>query len=186
MVFRAPSGNRSFFGTTGHTRMRRLELIGDWGVRAREAHYQARELAIICFVSESYLRRFFHERTLHGPQEWMNELRLWDAMRLLCRGARTKEVAAELGFSESSHFCREFRKYHGCSPTECVALFHLRHGHVDPEDAESFTAPWKRAEIALIRRLMLGIPKAAQQTDCAFIIPFEIADRELPLRKLGR
>ena len=57
------------------------------------------------------------------PQEWLDELRMWEAFRMLCGGAAVKEVAFSLSFKQVSHFSRAFTQYHGFCPSQCAEKF---------------------------------------------------------------
>src|SRR5688500_8375360 len=99
--------------------MSRLLLITDWVEIGRAAHYDGAELASLCGVSSSQLRRFFQQRFCRPPQEWLNELRLWDAIRMLRQKYPVKEIAYTLRFGSVPHFCHRFKEYHGFTPSEC-------------------------------------------------------------------
>jgi AraC-like DNA-binding protein len=102
--------------------MSRLVFVKDWIVRARRANYDAVHLARLCDISPSQLRRFFLQHYFRPPQEWLNELRLWDATKLLAEGWQIKQIAAHLNFGSDSQFCRCFKRYRGCCPTEFLLI----------------------------------------------------------------
>src|SRR5262245_9717223 len=87
------------------------------------SRYDPNTLARSCRVSPGHLRRFFSLRFGMPPQEWLNEIRLWDAARLLCRDALLKEIVFELRFGNIAHLCHSFKKYHGCTPSQFVKLY---------------------------------------------------------------
>lgn len=135
--------------------MRRLELIQDWVQRARQAEYRSQNLATVCFVSGSQLRRHFAYAYGLAPQDWLDELRLWHAMELLCEGQLVKEVAAKLSFGNASHLCHRFRQYHGCTPNECVCLYRRRVAEAQARGSigEEVAFPWRFAERRLVARV---------------------------------
>jgi AraC-like DNA-binding protein len=98
----------------------------DWNRLAHEAHFHRRELAPLCHVSVGRLNAFFVEHFRRSPQEWMDELRIWEAFQNLCEGGSVKEVAYGLGFKQVSHFSKAFSKYHGIPPSSCRDLFLIR------------------------------------------------------------
>lgn len=100
--------------------MSRLDAINDWVEKARLARYRAHELARLCSVSPSQSRRYFTTVFGKPPEKWLRELRAWQAVRLLHRGLCVKETACELAFASEAHFCRFFRKFHGCAPSEFI------------------------------------------------------------------
>ncbi len=128
--------------------MGRLDLIDDWIALARKAGYNADSLATVCEISDSHLRRHFQRIYLRPPQEWLNEVRLWHAMQLICEGMLIKQVAAALNFSGASHLCNRFREYHGCTPKECVLLFRERSKRAR-EEGRDVILPWETAERSL-------------------------------------
>lgn len=134
--------------------MRRLDRIEDWADRARQAKYDAGDLANVCTVSSTTLRRYFNLVYGRPPQDWLNELRIWHAMELLCDGLGVKEVASQLNFGGSSHLCHRFKEYHGCTPMECVLAFRLRSFKAEKSVGQDAIAlPWKTAEYSLLRKL---------------------------------
>jgi AraC-like DNA-binding protein len=71
------------------------------------------------------LRRFFAAKFWESPQRWLEELRLWEAARLLCcTTLAVKCICIDLGYADESHFCRRFKAYFGCTASE----FAHRHG----------------------------------------------------------
>jgi len=88
--------------------MRCLDLVDDWVQLARKSRYDANALAAALQISRSQLRRWFQEVCGSTPQEWLNEVRLWHALEMVCAGTPTKVVAAELNFGSASLFCRRY------------------------------------------------------------------------------
>lgn len=140
--------------------MSRLDAITDWVEKAKLAGYNARKLAKMRAVSPSQLRRYFASVFGKSPQRWLNELRLWEAPRLVCAGKSVKEAAAQLCFATEAHFCHQFKAYHGCTPQEFARLYRQR----EAEGRERFvgdeyyhwmkgTPPWETAERNLCRKI---------------------------------
>ena len=102
--------------------MNLLVTVSDWTSRARIAKYRSRDLARLCGVSPGYLRQFFVGRFHRPPQEWLDELRMWEAFRMLCQGVSVKECAFTLGFKQVSHFSRAFIRYHGFCASRCAEI----------------------------------------------------------------
>jgi transcriptional regulator GlxA family with amidase domain len=100
---------------------------GEWGEMAQKARYSATELARLCNLSNRQLQREFHRQLGQSPQHWLDEQRLRAAKNLLLSGQLVKQVAAQLGFRQTSHFCRQFKLQNHMTPSEfintsCAAL----------------------------------------------------------------
>src|SRR3954470_22047956 len=69
-------------------------------------------------VSPSYLTRLFREQVGRPPARFARDARLERAHLLLRTSFLTvKEVMAEVGWNDPSHFCRDFKREFGASPT---------------------------------------------------------------------
>ena len=69
-------------------------------------------------LSLSGLRLVFKRDTGVPPSKYLRRLRFERARELLCQKAdkSVKEIMASVGFSDESHFVRDFRKMYGESP----------------------------------------------------------------------
>lgn len=77
------------------------------------------ELAKICDISESYFRRLFEAKFGVSPKEYVIEKRIGYAKQLLETGeVSVSDTAFLCGYSETTHFSREFTKRVGVSPLE--------------------------------------------------------------------
>ena len=56
------------------------------------------------------------------PQDWLNEQRAVAARHLLLEGTELKQILKQLGFKQRSQFSRDFKKYHGISPSVFVSV----------------------------------------------------------------
>ncbi|MEI6521626.1 MAG: AraC family transcriptional regulator [bacterium] len=75
------------------------------------------DLATMCSVSDSTLRRLFQTVAGQTPQEYLNHLRINMASALLKSSKRTVlEIAFSVGFSTLSCFHRQFRQIMGTTP----------------------------------------------------------------------
>ncbi len=93
----------------------RLDRITDWENRARRVNYRVARLARGVAMTPRQLERHFLEMFVRHPKQWMQDLLMQDALRLMRRGMLAKEIAQRLGFKHVSSFCRAFRQYHGAS-----------------------------------------------------------------------
>jgi transcriptional regulator GlxA family with amidase domain len=76
------------------------------------------ELAARVNLSPSRFRDLFSAQTGVGPVEYLQHLRLRRARLLIERTFLTvNEVMALVGYKEPSQFSRDFRRYHGVSPS---------------------------------------------------------------------
>ena len=96
----------------------RLSRIRNWDELAERANYSTKELANQCKISVRQLERFFHEAKGESPHQWLNDLRQRRALGLVGESSTMKEVAAQLGYKSLAHFSREFKRAHGCSPSQ--------------------------------------------------------------------
>lgn len=92
----------------------------NWDELAKAAHYNARELAKLCRLSKRQLERTFQRIFQKTPQRWLDEQRLTVAQDLLRMGQPIKSVAYELGYKQSSHFCRQFKTHNHVTPSEFI------------------------------------------------------------------
>jgi AraC-like DNA-binding protein len=92
-----------------------------WEGLAGTAHYDAKELAKLCNLSVRQLERDFRRVLGCSPQGWLNEQRIKAAQQLLLSGQPVKVVALELGFKQSSHFCRQFKLQFHLTPSQFTA-----------------------------------------------------------------
>ncbi len=89
-----------------------------------ESNYNASQLAQICGISLRQLENYFMEDFGRSPHNWLTEQRMIAARKLLGASDSIKEVAFTLKYKQLSHFCREFKKCYGITPTDfCLYTF---------------------------------------------------------------
>ncbi len=77
------------------------------------------ELAVICNMSYSYFSRYFKSVTNTNITEYINHVRINEALRLLTESdLNITEVAFEVGFSSSSYFIHQFKLQKGMTPKQ--------------------------------------------------------------------
>ena|SRR5579859_4668765 len=88
---------------------------------AVQANYDSRALARLCKLSTRQLQRQFRRQFGVTPRQWLDEQRLNAAGALLLSGEPVKKVAFDLGFKQTSHFCRKFKFQHRMTPREYIS-----------------------------------------------------------------
>lgn len=77
------------------------------------------ELAAVAHLSVSALERRFTKHLSKTPQQFINEVRLENARRLLLESiAPVVEVAYQCGFSDPSYFSKQFHRSFGVLPSQ--------------------------------------------------------------------
>ncbi len=77
------------------------------------------QLALQIGVSRSYLYKTFINCCQKSIQEYLMDLRLAEAQKLLAETRRSiTDIAYSCGFTDSPSFCRHFRKAFGCTPVQ--------------------------------------------------------------------
>lgn len=95
----------------------RIQAVVDYLVAHPTEHYNTERLSDMAQMSPSTLRRLFKEHTGKSPGEFISDLRMVTAARLLLiSNERISAVAYELGYSDQNYFNRLFKKTFGVSP----------------------------------------------------------------------
>ena len=103
-----------------------MDMPADWRITWATDHMQRHladtitvpELAARVNLSASRFRELFSAQTGLGPVEYLQRLRLRRARLLIERTFLTvKEVMAIVGYNDPSHFSRDFRRFHGVTPS---------------------------------------------------------------------
>jgi AraC-like DNA-binding protein len=103
----------------------------EWLEFAEASGFRAANLAAEIGVSQRQLERYVKRQFGRSPQRWLTELRMSKALLLIECMDSVKEVAYSLGFKQVSHFCREFKKFHGLTCGQyatCLSVAHRRWG----------------------------------------------------------
>jgi AraC-like DNA-binding protein len=98
---------------------KRIELwLADKGFT--EAGITTDSLAALLYTNQKYLSSYINTHKKQTFRKWINELRIEEAKILLLQEPKTTltEIANRAGFSEKSHFLRQFKEQTGVSPTE--------------------------------------------------------------------
>jgi AraC-like DNA-binding protein len=74
------------------------------------------ELAALTGLSKAYIIRSFRRLVGMPPYEWLLQVRIEEARRLLQQGRAISELAIDFGFADQSHFHRRFKRITGMTP----------------------------------------------------------------------
>lgn len=86
------------------------DLKFDWTVE---------KMAEICEISKEQFHKVFRKQTGQTPIQFLREKRMEKAKELLeTRKSRVKEIIAECGIRDQTHFVRDFKKAYGLKPNE--------------------------------------------------------------------
>ncbi len=82
------------------------------------------DLASLCNISTVYLTRIFRRELHRAPHEYLQQIRMNNAARLLTDTTDSIEsIAEQCGFSGSTHFIRMFKKRYNTTPLQFRKLF---------------------------------------------------------------
>ncbi|MDO4616210.1 MAG: AraC family transcriptional regulator [Lachnospiraceae bacterium] len=106
---------------------RQLQIIApalDHISRNYKEEIRVEDLAALCNVSAVYLTRLFRQELHRAPHEYLQQIRLNHAARLLTdTGDSVESIAETCGFSGSTHFIRMFKKRYHTTPHQFRKLF---------------------------------------------------------------
>jgi len=74
------------------------------------------ELAALHRLERTTFSRKFKVTTGLSPAAFITEVRLEEALKLLCTDAKIEDIAADIGFADANHFCKVFRRRFHSSP----------------------------------------------------------------------
>jgi AraC-like DNA-binding protein len=81
-----------------------------------------KEIAATLHISSSHLRHLFKKELGMAPTHYVKVLRLRKAKKLLENTLLSvKEIMAEVGISDPSHFAREYKQLYGETPSQARA-----------------------------------------------------------------
>ncbi len=94
----------------------------------KEEQYNLKELSFydmakVMNMNPYYFHRIFSKSIGLTPQTFINFLRVSKATKLLQNYDSLADVALECGFYDQAHFTKEFKKYHGITPTRYKNIF---------------------------------------------------------------
>lgn len=83
-----------------------------------ETNLTLEELALNSNLSKYHYLRTFKSNTGVTPHQYIMILRVQKAKELILKGSNLNEIATEVGFSDQSHFIRNFKKIYGYVPSQ--------------------------------------------------------------------
>ncbi|MDE6541084.1 MAG: AraC family transcriptional regulator [Muribaculaceae bacterium] len=103
---------------------RRVNRVMEYIGRHYPERIRLNDLAAIAGMTESAFSRFFKQRAGQTVSDYIIDIRLGAAARLLTESTQTvSEICYGSGFSNVSHFSRCFKSKRGCTPTEFRTLY---------------------------------------------------------------
>jgi len=91
-------------------------------IKLMEEHYMEKitlkEIAEYVYTNPSYLSLMFKEKTGKTFTEYLLELKMQMACKLLKNGIKVHDVAEKVGYSDIKHFREMFKKYAGVNPRD--------------------------------------------------------------------
>lgn len=109
----------SFAKIEVHSDSRRVQRVQDYIGKHYQEEIKLKQLADMVGMTEVSFSRFFKLRTGKNLSDYIIDLRLGYATRLLVDSTMAvAEICYECGFNNLSNFNRIFKKKKGCSPKE--------------------------------------------------------------------
>jgi AraC family transcriptional activator of mtrCDE len=97
----------------------RLERVMETILKHPERRHTVESLADVSNMSRSTFARHFEQCFGRSPMDYVRDVRLRRAARLLHLGDLSVDgVAAKVGFASRSHFSRAFQLQFGCPPAQ--------------------------------------------------------------------
>ena len=117
----------SFARIETRSESRRVDKVQQYIAAHFHEDVRLETLADLTGMTPVAFSRFFHQRTGRTLSDYITQMRLGSAARLLIDTTHTvAEICYDCGFNTLSNFNRLFRKYKGCSPTEFRENFHKK------------------------------------------------------------
>ncbi len=101
------------------TKSRRIKIVNKYLYENIQNPIKINDVADIVHMSPSAFSHFFKKRTQRSFTEYLTELRIGLAARLLIDSEKNiSEICFECGFNNISNFNRTFKTQKGCTPSE--------------------------------------------------------------------
>lgn len=93
-----------------------VRRVREYLIETHASNVSLEDLAKVANLSPYHLHRVFTREVGMPPHAFQTQVRISRARALLNEGMPLQVVAAETGFSDQSHFTREFKRYIGLTP----------------------------------------------------------------------
>ncbi|MEM1109748.1 MAG: AraC family transcriptional regulator [Planctomycetota bacterium] len=104
--------------TEGRSLLRLGGVIGELE-NSYDEPWTVEDMAVAAHLSPSHLVRVFRKATGQTPLNYLIQLRIRQAVRLLeDSDLNITQIAHRVGFTDSNYFARQFRKWMGTTPTQ--------------------------------------------------------------------
>lgn len=95
----------------------RISMVIDYILTHSEKKYSSKDLSKMSGLCETSFRKLFKKQTGKSPNEWIRDLRITTACRLLLStDDNINEIAYKVGFDDVNYFIRVFKKKLGNTP----------------------------------------------------------------------
>jgi AraC-like DNA-binding protein len=96
-----------------------ITKVMEWLSEHLDENAAVSDLADVAGLSPSYFRRWFHREVGSSPRDYVTQMRIERAKRLLGETDRSiTEIAMQLGYSTSAYFTAVFHRETGTTPSE--------------------------------------------------------------------
>jgi AraC-like DNA-binding protein len=100
-----------------HSNDKKIEKVMDFVQVNYRTKIRAREVASLINMSEAGFSRFFKSRTEANFTEFVNDIRLSEAQKLLIETKKTiQDISNDCGYDNLSYFNRQFKSHNNMSP----------------------------------------------------------------------
>ena len=114
----------SFAHSPRKVESRRVEKVRQYIGEHYSDHLKLADLAALVGMSPVSFSRFFHQRTGRTLSEYIVDIRLGYAARMLVDTSKTvSEICYECGFNNLSNFNRTFKARRNCTPRDFRAMY---------------------------------------------------------------
>lgn len=117
-----PLSSKSFVAGIDQDRDHRINAVYQYVMKNFKRQISVQETAIVVNMTATSFCRFFKERTHRSFINYLHEVRVGYACRLLLEGRLSvSQVAYESGFSNMSNFNKQFRKIKQLTPVQFIS-----------------------------------------------------------------